>query len=422
VTKGLSILLGPKFLDLSKRLDRLDLLYKELSDAVVLKEDRQEVDHLREHITNQINHMDSIVGTVKDKMMNLDELRTREIRTLSRTVDHKATATSLNNIAEQVHALNMAVTSKAEVVKVEQLTKQLGSLSEHVGMKASNSQLEDVAKQIQQLSKLVSQKVSLEQADTIQERIKGLTADVLQKASCAKMQEVASQLHELAKETQRKAESEEVEHLSSQVKGLRDEVAHRAENSKMEHYARQVEMVHDELVRKAENSTADRAIRQLHALNDAMSGKADTTNHNLLNDQLHRLREDIFSMKADFSRLDELGRQLENISATVTVDSAKVRHLCHMYATQAAVKTAGSERQEGPSSKINNASHVSPPATPSTVAPSPSPMLVKQQKSGLQSMAPSSSNSPVSPHGNSNQGVTLPSVTPPLPSIARGSQ
>jgi len=181
----------------------------------------------------------------------------------------------------------------------------------------------------------------------------------------------------------------------------------------------QVQVVHDELTRKAENSTADQAIRQLQALNDAMSGKADTTKHNLLIDQLHRLREDVFTMKADFSRLEELGRQLENLSATVTIDNARVKHLCNMYAGHSVGGSAWHERQisggnssterqlsGGNTARERTGSH----ASSSTSATTPSPAPLKQLKTGLPSMTPSSSTTPVSPHACSNAGVTLPSV------------
>jgi len=225
LTKGLHILLQPKFQELFARLDRVDHQYKELSEAVASKEERDEVEHLRGHFEKQIAQVDSVIGIVKDKMINLDELRTREIRTLSRAIDHKATVTSLQHVVEQVHAVNVGISTKADLSKVEQLTKQLGTLSEDVSTKVPNSRTEELGTQIQHLSKLVSQKVNNEQADAINERIKVLTADALQKAASTRVEEIAGQLRELAQDNAHKAESHHVEQLHHHIKTLKEEVA-----------------------------------------------------------------------------------------------------------------------------------------------------------------------------------------------------
>jgi len=372
LTKGLNVLLHPKFTEICQRLDRLEALHKDLTAVVALKEERQEVDHLREHVSSQIKHVDSIIAMNRDKMMSLDELRNREIRALTKTVEQKATLVNVNHLAEQLHATNVTMSSKAENAKLEQQARQLHALSEEVATKATSLRTEELAKQLQALNDGLARKVDSDTTDKITERIQALAQDVATRAEGVKVVDLARKLQELTEETAQKAEMSTVEQLNRRLQAMGEDVAQRAEVRKLEHLGRQLQHLAEEVEHKAEVATTEQAIRQIHALSDAIAQKVEGQAHTVLNDQVAKLREDLLAMRAETSKLDEHSRQLEALSSSVSVNTSRVKHLCLMYAS-----TSGARESEPPT----------PAATPLPNTQQRQreklPNVVGQQKPGL---------------------------------------
>jgi len=351
LTKGLNILLHPKFCELQQRVDRLEVFHKDLAAVVALKEERQEVQHLRDHVDNQLRGVDSTIGMVKDKMLSMDELREHEIRGLSKSVEQRATIANLSHLGEQVQAMSVTMSSKAETAKVEQVCMQFYKLSEEVALRATLVRTEQLAKHIQDLQDSIMRKVDIDTTDKIIERIKMLASEVSLRAEDTRVTELSRKFDVLADDAKQKADLATVEQVHRQLHVLGEDLATRVETRRVDHLNRQLHSLGELVAQKAEAATADQAIRQIHALSDNVAQKVDGQKHTLLGDQVTKLREDVYSMKAQVAKLDEHSRQLESLHNTIAVDSARVKHLCLLYAGAQGPKDA--------------------PHTPTTAAPSP---------------------------------------------------
>lgn len=396
LTKGLNVLLHPKFTEICQRLDRLESLHKDLAAVVALKEERQEVDHLRDHISNQIKHVDSIIAMNKDKMLSLDELRNREIRSLAKSLEQKATLANLSHVTEQVQALNHGLTTKVDSSKVEQLGKSLHSLSEDVAMKTPSSRADQLAKELQALHDQLMKKVDSSTTDRLNERIRGLADEVSMRAEANKVVELSRKLDSLAEATAQKAEIATVEELARKHQVLGEDVAQRAEQRKTDHLDRKMAQLTDELALKAEHSVAEQTIRQMHTLGEAIAQKVETGAHASLQDQVNKVREDVMTLKAESSKLDEHQRQLEALHSSMSANTSRVKHLSLMYAN------AGKEKGGGDKD-----------ATGATVPISPSGTPTQEPKSRTSEKLPSLSGS-----GAQKGMVSLPAMAHP-PQSAR---
>jgi len=79
--------------------------------------------------------------------------------------------------------------------------------------------------------------------------------------------------------------------------------------------------------------------------------------HTLLTDQVAKLREDMFTMKNDVAKVDEHSRQLEALHNSMSVDSARVKHLSLMYA--GSTGGGGDARAPGAAARPTRVPHTS---------------------------------------------------------------
>mmetsp|Transcript_129195 Transcript_129195/g.251558 ORF Transcript_129195/g.251558 Transcript_129195/m.251558 type:complete len:389 (+) Transcript_129195:104-1270(+) len=333
MTKGLNILLHPKFTELVQRLDRLEALHKDLTSVVALKEERQEIDHLRDNMASQIAHIDSVIAMNRDKMLSLDELRNREIRALTKAVEQKATLVNLNHVQEQLHAQNVALSTKSENDKVEQLSKTVHALSEDVALKATTVRAEQLTRQLKTLGDTLQTKVDYEVTDQLAQRHKSLAEEVALRADGSKLVDLGRKVDALTEDVATKATIHTVEHLARSHHVLSEDVSQRADQRKLDHISRKLQHLGEEMAQKADVAHTEQAIRQIHALSDSMAQKAEGGQHFVLHDQVVKLREDMLGLKANMSKLDEHARQLDSMNSALSVNTSRVKHLSLMAAS-----------------------------------------------------------------------------------------
>mmetsp|Transcript_37197 Transcript_37197/g.104976 ORF Transcript_37197/g.104976 Transcript_37197/m.104976 type:complete len:432 (-) Transcript_37197:186-1481(-) len=407
LTKGLNLLLLPKFTEIVQRIDQLETWYKELHDAVALKEERQEVDHLREHFDAQIHHVDKLVSLNKEKMTQLDELRSREIRALNGLVEQKATIANMSHLSDQVQSVNNAVSTKAENTKVDHLGKQLQTLSEHVALKSTNTRTDQLSKQLQALNEVVEQKTTISTTDRLHDKLMQIQGEVATKASIERMEDLNGLIQTLSEECGQKAHNTKAEQLHVQLNSLADDLSRRAEISTTDHLYRQMQAIHDEVVQKAESVVMDQTIKKVQSLGDAMAQKAETAKHNLLNEQFHKLREDVFNQKTEFQRVDDIFKKLETLNSIVRVDNAKIKNLCLKLPEAAA--TSGNKTQPGtaPSSAPTTAPNSAPNSAPSGDQKQLGYVTLPSVAPRTPSTVPTTTSSPTGPrHGSIPGGET----------------
>jgi len=333
MTKGLNILLHPKFTELVQRLDRLEALHKDLTSVVALKEERQEVDHLRDHVASQIAHVDSVIAMNRDKMLSLDELRNREIRALTKAVEQKATLVNLSHVQEQLHAQNVTLSTKCETEKVDQLAKTVHALSEDVALKSTNVRTEQLARQLKTLGEGLTTKVDFEVTDRLAEKCKALSEEVALRSETVKLMDLSRKVDAMGEDVATKATIQSVEQLARNHHVMNEDVSQRADQRKLDHLARKVHHLSEEVAQKAELAHTEQAIRQIHALSDTMAQKVEGGQHFVLHDQVVKLREDMLAIKADMTKVDEHARQLDSVNSALSVNTARVKHLTLMAAS-----------------------------------------------------------------------------------------
>lgn len=327
LTKGLHILLHPKFTEVTQRLDKLNSWCKDLQHAVGLKEDRVEVDHLREHVEGQIKHVENIINIQKENHARLDDLRTQQIRALNLSVEQKADKGTVTQLADQVQAVNATVVKKAEISKVDQLEQQLKVLSEDVSLKATAARAEHLAAQLQALGDQVAEKVDNAAAEGLNEKLKALAEKVAQKSTNAKAEDLSRQLQALGEECAQKAETSRVDQLARSMQALCEDVSKRSEGTVTEHLSRQLQTLGDKVNQKADAATMDHTLTHVNAVSDACSKKAELGQHNLVSDQVDKLREELFAYKAGLDRVDDLSQRVDVMSNSLQLESAKVKNL-----------------------------------------------------------------------------------------------
>lgn len=333
MTKGLNTLLHPKFTEIVQRLDRLEAMHKDLTSVVSLKEERQEVDHLRDHLASQMAHVDSVIATNRDKMLSLDELRNREIRALTKTVEQKATLVNLSHVQEQLHAQNVTMSTKCETERLDQLAKTVHALSEDVALKATNIRIEQLARQFKTLGDNLQTKVNYEVTDRLTEKVKALAESVALRSETSKLVDLSRKVDALGEDVSTKATIQSLEQLARSHHVLGEDVRQRADQRKLDHLARKLAHLGEEVAQKAELGQTEQAIRQIHALSDSMAQKAEGGQHFVLHDQVVKLREDMLAMKSDMSKIDEHARQLDSVNSALSVNTARVKHLTLMSAS-----------------------------------------------------------------------------------------
>jgi len=333
MTKGLNILLHPKFTEIVQRLDRLEALHKDLTSVVALKEERQEVDHLRDHVASQIAHVDSVIAMNRDKMLSLDELRSREIRALTKSDEQKATLVNLSHLQEQLHAQNVTMSTKCETEKLDQLAKTVHALSEDVSLKATTVRAEQLARQLKTLGDTLTTKVDFEVTDRLADKCKALAEEVALRSETAKLVDLSRKVDALAEDVSTKATIHSMEQLARSHHVMGEDVSQRADQRKLDHLARKLHHLSEEVAQKSEVAQTEQAIRQIHALSDAMAQKVEGGQHFVLHDQVVKLREDMLGLKADMNKIDEHARQLDSVNSALSVNTARVKHLTLMAAS-----------------------------------------------------------------------------------------
>jgi len=333
MTKGLNILLHPKFTEIVQRLDRLEALHKDLTSVVALKEERQEVDHLRDHVASQVAHVDSVIATNRDKMLSLDELRNREIRALTKAVEQKATLVNLNHVQEQLHAQNVTISTKCETEKLDQLTTTVHALSEDVSLKATSVRTEQLARQLKTLGETLTTKVDFEVTDRLAEKCKALAENVALRSETTKLLDLSRKVDALVEDVCTKASIQSVEQLARSHHVMGEDVSQRADQRKLDHLSRKLHHLSEEVAQKSELAQTEQATRQIHALSDTMAQKVEGGQHFVLHDQVVKLREDMLAMKADMTKIDEHARQLDSVNSALSVNTARVKHLTLMAAS-----------------------------------------------------------------------------------------
>eukprot|EP00401_Gymnodinium_catenatum_P040157 CAMPEP_0117523630 /NCGR_PEP_ID=MMETSP0784-20121206/34827_1 /TAXON_ID=39447 /ORGANISM="" /LENGTH=416 /DNA_ID=CAMNT_0005319749 /DNA_START=23 /DNA_END=1273 /DNA_ORIENTATION=+ len=327
LTKGLNLLLHPKFTELDKRITRLEQYSKELTNSVSLKEERSEVDHLREHMRSQIAQVGNVLEFVKQKFANLDEVRTKELRGLAKAVEQKAPITNLNHVSEQVQSLTVAMSTRVENAKVDRLAKQLQSLSEDVALKATGERVEGIEGQLQSLKALVNSKASHERMEVFNDRMKLFATSASLSVTNQRLDDLNKELQALSENNANKVDNHQAHEILLSVQSLNDAVAQRAECTKVDHLLRQYQMVHDELHSKAGLADAQQTARHLNALSDAVARKSDLAKHYLLSEQFDGLRDDVLVLKNQLAKVDDLTSLVESLNAALELESAKVRRL-----------------------------------------------------------------------------------------------
>jgi len=333
MTKGLNILLHPKFTEIVQRLDRLEALHKDLTSVVALKEERQEVDHLRDNVASQIAHVDSVIAMNRDKMLSLDELRNREIRALTKAVEQKATLVNLSHVQEQLHAQNVTMSTKCETEKVEQLAKTVHALSEDVALKATSVRAEQLARNIKTLGDTLTTKVDFEVTDRLAGKCKALAEDVALRIEATKHWDLSRKVDALTEDVSTKATIHSVEQLARNHHVMGEDVSQRADQRKLDHLARKLHHLSEEVAQESELAQTEQSIRQIHALSDAMAQKVEGGQHFVLHDQVVKLREDMLAIRADMAKIDEHARQLDSVNSALSVNTARVKHLTLMAAS-----------------------------------------------------------------------------------------
>uniref|UniRef100_A0A7S4QC91 Uncharacterized protein n=1 Tax=Alexandrium monilatum TaxID=311494 RepID=A0A7S4QC91_9DINO len=331
LSKGISILVNPKFTEVAQRLERLEAFHQDLSSVVARKEERSEVERLREHMESQVKQLDSHLAMLKEKMHSLDQLRSQEIRGLANSLEHKASMCQLRQFEEHLQATNVAISGKADIAKVDQVAKNIHALSHEVSQKASAPRAEQVAKQVQILNDALAKKVDAEIADHINERVRSLANELSLRADATKLDDLSKRIDLVAGACAMKADHANLEQVDRQMRLIGTELEGRADARKVDHLSRQFHGLQEELANKAEVGHTDHAFRQIHALTDAVQAKAEDQKHALLNDQVSKLRDELSRMRGDMGKIDDHSRQLDAIQNSMQVDSARVKHLVSMY-------------------------------------------------------------------------------------------
>uniref|UniRef100_A0A7S4UFD4 Uncharacterized protein n=1 Tax=Alexandrium monilatum TaxID=311494 RepID=A0A7S4UFD4_9DINO len=364
LSKGINVILNPKFVELSQRLERLEAYHQDLSGVVARKEERSEVERLREYMETQVKQLDSHLAMLKEKLLSLDQLRSQEIRGITKNMEHKANVCQVKHLEEQLQASNIAISGKADVSKLDQVGKNLQALSHEVSQKAPAPRAEQVAKQVQILNEALAKKVDSEAADHINERIRSLAHELSLRADTTKLDDLSKRVDLVAGECATKAEHANLEQLDRQMRLLGSELEHRADVRKVEHISRQLHTLHEELANKAEVGHTDHAFRQIHALSDAVQTKAEDQRTALLQDHVAKIHEELSRMRGDMGKIDDHSRQLESLHNSMQVDSARIKHLVSMYQASSPIPTK----------------EILTPTTPTSPWPSSSPLYTHRHR------------------------------------------
>lgn len=324
LTKGLNLLLHPKFAELAERIEHLERSVQAMSVSLAEKEDKSEVDALREHFSSQVRQVDDIVGLVKEKVSQLDELRSREIRSLHANVEQRATAVNLDAVREQLQQVSITLAGKCDVAKMEHVSKQIDLLGDELAKKVSTSKVDQLGKQLNTVSDMVTRKVDPAITDQIRESIKALNCDVAEKAPLGDVHLLSGKVQGLAEQCAQKAETSKVEHLFRQFETLEQDVMRKADDAKTENLRRSLDAVMDDLQNKAHNATVEQTMRHIHTLSEALSRKVEVEKHEQVHEQCRRLSEDLVAHK---SQLDRHGHTIEDLGRRVAADGAKLKGL-----------------------------------------------------------------------------------------------
>lgn len=338
LTKGLNHLLGPKFTELAERIETLERCFQGMSMALAEKEDKIEVDALREHCSSQIRQVDDIVGLLKEKVGQLDELRSRDIRALHASVEQKATAVNLDVVREQLQAMTMSLAARADAAKMEHLARQVDLLGDEVAKRATILRADQLGKQVNHLSDMIARKVDPETTDQIRDSLKLLICNVAEKAPLSDMHALGAKLQSVTEQCTQKADVGKVEQLLRQLDTLEQDVSRKADDAKAEHLRRALEVVTEDLQKKAHHATVEQSMRHIHALSEALSKKSDAEKHDRLHDQFRRLSEDVFQHKM---HLDRQSHTLEDLGRRVVADSSKLKSFTAVLGQSASASAGG---------------------------------------------------------------------------------
>eukprot|EP00406_Dinophysis_acuminata_P080829 CAMPEP_0179243858 /NCGR_PEP_ID=MMETSP0797-20121207/17760_1 /TAXON_ID=47934 /ORGANISM="Dinophysis acuminata, Strain DAEP01" /LENGTH=277 /DNA_ID=CAMNT_0020951359 /DNA_START=45 /DNA_END=875 /DNA_ORIENTATION=- len=216
LVKGLDSFYEPKFSQLSVRIDRLDKLVENLTHAVAQKEQRSEVEKLRENMEYQFSHENGTIKSLEDRMVEYNSRRCYEIRELTDAVRARSTAAETGRLAvrdEQLEALQAA------------LTKRLDGLAADVAARATCGRM---AAQLEGLAETVRRKAGVEAVGACEGRLEALAGEVALKATQARAEELGRELQALSGRSALKAEGAEMARLGGLLEKLGADVEQKA--------------------------------------------------------------------------------------------------------------------------------------------------------------------------------------------------
>jgi len=337
VTKGLNILLHPQFEQMIERMDKLEAFHKDLSGVVAAKEDRDDMLRFKEEFEMQMQKVDDALTMHADKMLSLDELRNREIRGLSKASEQKASLANLSHLLDQNQVLCTALSTKAELARVDQLSQSVAALGEEVATKTPSITTEQLGRQLEALADSFARRMD-DVLERLNDRCRSLADDIARRAENSHLLELCRRMDALTEDVRHKAENSSVHQLSRHHAVLNEDVSQRTEQRRFDQLTRQVRHLSDEVAHKAEHAFTEQALHQITKLNQTVSLKTEGGQHQALHDQVVKMREDMLAMKVEMSRIYQHARHLEALNSTVSMNSARLKHL----AVMAAANSGGS--------------------------------------------------------------------------------
>mmetsp|Transcript_15291 Transcript_15291/g.30053 ORF Transcript_15291/g.30053 Transcript_15291/m.30053 type:complete len:398 (-) Transcript_15291:84-1277(-) len=331
VTKGLNILLHPQFEQMVARMDKLEAFHKDLSGVVAAKEDHEDVMDFKEEFKMQMQKVDDALTMHADKMLSLDETRSHEIRGLSKAAEQKASLANLSHLLDQHQVLCTALSTKAELARVDQLSQSVTALGEEVATKTPSITTEQLGRQVEALADSFARRMD-DVLERLNDRCRSLADDIARCAENSHLLELCRRIDALTEDVRHKAENSAVHQISRHHAVLNEDLSQRTEQRRFDQLTRQVRHLSDEVAHKAEHAVTEQALHQIMSLSQAVSLKTEGGQHVALHDQVVKMREEMLAMKSEMSRIDHHARHLETLNSTVSMNSARLKHLALMAA------------------------------------------------------------------------------------------
>lgn len=249
--KGLDSFYDPRFLELTARIDRLDMLVKDLTDTVRSKdiERRRDMDGLGKTLESQGRHGDDSLHALEERMVEFNSRRCYEIQELTESVQQRATVAEMGRLAEQLRSLGTSTDERVDTVHTV-LTKQLDGLAADFAARKTSTEIrvDNFAARFQALSELVDRKAGVEVTNAHNVRLEALASEVALRATNMRAEELGSQLQALSERNAQKAEDERVDKLERIMGTLGKNVEQRATGGALDKLSSQVKGLTDRMV------------------------------------------------------------------------------------------------------------------------------------------------------------------------------